>query len=47
MPDGLSTGKHEAVELGGGGARYRGLGVRKAVSNVSEIIDPALVGRCT
>ncbi len=45
VPSGLSTGKHEAVELRDGGARYRGLGVRKAVSNVNEIIGPALVGR--
>ena len=44
VPAGLSTGKHEAVELRDGGTRYRGLGVRKAVSNVSEIIAPALVG---
>jgi len=45
VPSGLSTGKHEAVELRDGGPRYRGLGVRRAVSNVNEIIGPALVGR--
>jgi len=45
VPSGLSTGKHEAVELRDGMARYRGLGVRKAVSNVNEIIGPALVGK--
>ncbi len=43
VPSGASTGEHEAVELRDGDAsRYRGKGVRKAVSNViglsSELI---------
>jgi enolase len=35
-PSGASTGKHEAVELRDGGARYNGKGVRKAVDNVNS-----------
>jgi enolase len=45
VPAGLSTGSHEAHELRDGGARYRGLGARTAVSNVNKIIAPALVGK--
>jgi enolase len=45
VPAGLSTSSHEARELRDGGARYRGLGVRKAVQNVNEIIGPALIGK--
>ena len=37
-------GKYEAFELYDGEPRYRGLGVRKAVRNVNELIAPALVG---
>jgi enolase len=45
VPSGASTGEHEAVELRDGDAkRYRGKGVRKAVSNVGEKIAPALLG---
>ena len=45
VPSGASTGEHEAVELRDGDAkRYRGKGVRKAVSNVGEAIAPALLG---
>src|SRR3954464_7774396 len=45
VPSGASTGKHEAVELRDGDkARYRGKGVRKAVSNVDDIIAPELIG---
>ena len=44
-PSGASTGKHEAVELRDGDlSRYDGKGVRKAVSNVHQVIAPALVG---
>lgn len=45
VPAGLSTGTHEASEVRDGGPRYRGLGVRKAVENVNQIIAPALVGK--
>jgi len=45
VPSGASTGKHEAVELRDGDkGRYGGLGVLKAVSNVNDLIAPALVG---
>src|SRR5215468_8147500 len=46
VPSGASTGRHEAVELRDGDpARSGGLGVRKAVANVVEVISPALCGR--
>ena len=41
---GLSIGKHEVPFVYDGGSRYNGLGVLKAVNNVSELIAPALVG---
>ncbi len=44
-PSGASTGIHEAVELRDGDHRYLGKGVLKAVSNVNNIIGPALVGQ--
>jgi enolase len=44
VPSGASTGEREALELRDGGARYLGKGVRKAVSNVIEIIGPAVTG---
>jgi len=43
-PSGASTGKHEAVELRDGGARYNGKGVKKAVDNVNAVIAPAIIG---
>ena len=45
VPSGLSTGIHEAHELRDRDKRYRGLGVRKAIRNVNEILAPALIGR--
>jgi enolase len=45
VPSGASTGAHEALELRDGGKRYRGRGVKKAVSNVNDTIGPALLGR--
>ncbi len=44
VPSGASTGKHEAVELRDGGARYGGKGVRKAVAAVNGEILDALSG---
>lgn len=45
VPSGASTGVHEAVELRDGEpGRYLGKGVEQAVSNVLEIIAPAIVG---
>lgn len=44
-PSGASTGRHEAVELRDGDPkRYGGKGVLRAVSNVNEVIAPALIG---
>jgi enolase len=45
VPSGASTGKNEAVELrDGDNTRYLGKGVLKAVKNVEEVIQPAVVG---
>lgn len=45
VPSGASTGKFEAVELRDGDKkRYLGKGVSKAVKNVNDKIDPALLG---
>ena len=46
VPSGASTGQHEAIELRDGDpTRYWGKGVLKAISNVNNIIAPALKGR--
>jgi enolase len=45
VPSGASTGKREAVELrDGDDKRYGGKGVLKALSNVLNIIQPAVIG---
>lgn len=45
VPSGASTGKHEAMELRDGErSRFNGLGVLKAVTNVNEVIAPAISG---
>jgi enolase len=44
VPAGLSTGAHEARELRDGEARFRGLGVKKAVANIKDKIFPAICG---
>jgi enolase len=44
IPSGASTGKHEAVELRDGGARFGGKGVRKAVDAVNGEIFDAVCG---
>ena len=41
---GVSTGTYEAAFLLDGGERYNGLGVRKAASQINEVIAPALRG---
>ncbi|TIN74381.1 enolase C-terminal domain-like protein [Mesorhizobium sp.] len=44
-PTGTSVGMHEAFVLRDGDpARYKGLGVRKAVDNAVNVIGPALIG---
>src|SRR6187397_1582025 len=46
VPSGASTGEHEALELRDGDKkRFLGKGVLKAVTNVNEVIAPALEGR--
>jgi enolase len=45
VPSGASTGVHEALELRDGGARYRGLGCRRAAAHINEEINRALGGR--
>jgi len=45
VPSGASTGSREALELRDGDAsRYLGKGVQKAVSNITDVIAPALTG---
>jgi enolase len=45
IPSGASTGKREAVELRDGDkSRYLGRGVRKAVENVLQVIQPEVLG---
>jgi len=44
VPAGRSRGRHEPVELRDGGSRYGGFGVRQAVSNVRDVLAPALIG---
>ncbi|MEA3328627.1 MAG: phosphopyruvate hydratase [Candidatus Omnitrophota bacterium] len=46
VPSGASTGEHEAVELRDEDKnRYFGKGVKKAVSNVNNIINSKIIGR--
>ncbi|GBG72746.1 hypothetical protein CBR_g12313 [Chara braunii] len=45
VPSGASTGIYEALELRDGGKDFMGKGVLKAVSNVNDIIAPALIGK--
>lgn len=46
VPSGASTGIHEALELRDGvKSEYHGKAVLKAVSNVNDLIAPALVGK--
>src|SRR4029077_17105587 len=45
VPSGASTGRHEALELRDAEApRYGGLGVLRAVDNVTREIAPAVAG---
>ena len=44
VPSGASRGKYEAVELRDGEARYDGLGVRRAISNIEVELTPAILG---
>lgn len=45
VPSGASTGAYEALELrDGDGDRYGGKGVQKALTNINDIIAPAVLG---
>lgn len=45
VPSGKSTGTKEALELRDNDERYFGKGVLKAISNIDNIITPALIGK--
>lgn len=45
VPSGASTGQHEAIELRDQDARYRGMGVARAVENVNRLLAVELIGR--
>ncbi len=45
VPSGISRGMHEAYELRDGGERLHGLGVRKAVAIINDIIAPLFIGK--
>jgi len=44
VPAGASKGSFEALEIRDGAKRFGGMGVRKAIQNIHEVIAPALVG---
>lgn len=44
VPSGASTGTLEAVELRDGGEAFHGKGVSQAITNIHDIIRPALIG---
>ena len=44
VPSGASTGKHEALELRDNDLkRYKGKGVKKAISNILNILKPKII----
>lgn len=45
VPSGASTGEHEALELRDGEKRFQGKGVRKAIANVNDVLQPELLGK--
>ncbi|MCI8668097.1 MAG: phosphopyruvate hydratase [Lachnospiraceae bacterium] len=45
VPSGASTGIYEAVELRDKDERYMGKGVTKAVNNINEVLEKAIVNR--
>ena len=44
VPSGASTGKREAIELRDGGKEFGGLGVKKAVRNINEVLSVVVNG---
>ena len=46
VPSGASTGVHEAIELRDNeNDRYGGKGVKKAISNILEIVAPKIINQ--
>ena len=45
VPSGASTGQFEAIELRDSDVEFYGKGVKKAVNNVLDILQPALIGK--
>ncbi len=45
VPSGASTGEFEAIELRDHGTEFHGKGVNKAVNNVLNVLQPALIGQ--
>ena len=45
VPSGASTGQFEALELRDNNKELNGKGVHKAINNVLDIIQPALIGQ--
>jgi enolase len=45
VPAGISTSSYEAKELRDGGTRLQGMGVRKAITVIEDIIAPAIIGK--
>ena len=45
VPSGASTGQFEALELRDNNKEFNGKGVHKAINNVLDIIQPALIGQ--
>ena len=46
VPSGASTGIHEALELRDKEDDWHGKGVKKAVSNINNILGPAILAKC-
>ena len=45
VPSGASTGQFEAIELRDNNREFHGKGVNKAINNVLNILQPALIGK--
>ena len=45
VPSGASTGSREALELRDGANEFGGKGVQKAVNNITQTIQPAILGK--
>lgn len=45
VPSGASTGSREAIELRDNDTAYGGLGVQRALKNITSVIAPAVIGK--